>query len=69
MVSIVSEFVAMSTPFHLLSLMKRRRNVCRILSVHLASLISASQSKPSLFPHVVSLLPFCVGSDVVIFLG
>ncbi|KIM38451.1 hypothetical protein M413DRAFT_447711 [Hebeloma cylindrosporum] len=57
-VSVVSEFVAMSTPSPPLVVddrtKKRLQNI--IAPAHLASLISITQSKPSLFPHVISYL-------------
>jgi len=57
-VSVVSEFVAMSTPISPVVVddktTKRLQNI--IAPSHLASLISTTQSKPSLFPHVISYL-------------
>ena len=57
-VSVVSEFVAMARPIPPLVIddktTKRLQNI--IATPHLASLISVTQSKPSLFPHVISYL-------------
>ena len=57
-VSVVSEFVAIATTTPPLVIdektSKRLQNI--ISTPHLASLISTTQSKPSLFPHVVSYL-------------
>jgi ubiquitin-protein ligase E3 C len=57
-VSVVSEFVAMATPTPPVVVddktTKRLQNI--IAAPHLASLISTTQSKPSLFPHVISYL-------------
>ena len=57
-ISVVSEFVATATPTPPLVVddktMKRLQNI--IAAPHLASLISTTQSKPSLFPHVISYL-------------
>ena len=57
-VSVVSEFVAVARPILPLVIddktTKRLQNI--IATPHLASLISVTQSKPSLFPHVISYL-------------
>jgi len=55
-VSVVSEFVATPIPLVVVDdkTTKRLQNI--IAPSHLASLISTTQSKPSLFPHVISYL-------------